>query len=79
MRHTIIDRLLYVACAAAAVAAAGGCGHSDMAAPAVTPAPVVTQQMAPGPATQQAIQMQNATEAMDEQAHEHMVGAKSTP
>ncbi len=72
MRHTKINRILYVACAAAAVAAAGGCGHSDTAAPAVAP------QMAPPP-TQQAIQMQNATEAMDEQAHEHMVGAKTTP
>ena len=72
MRHTIIDRLSYVACAAAAVAAAGGCGHSDTAAPAVT------QQLTPAP-TQQELQMQNATEAAAEKAHENMAPAAPPP
>ena len=77
MRHTIINRILCIACAAAAVAAAGGCGHSDTTAPAVTAAPAVTPQVA-HVLTPQQVQMQNATEAMDERAHENMVGAKTT-
>lgn len=77
MRHTIIDRILCAVCAAAAVAAAGGCGHSDTASPAVTPQ--VAQQQPAHALTQQQIQEENATEAMDEKAHENMVGAKTTP
>ena len=76
MRHTIIDRILYIACAAAAVAAAGGCGHSsDTAAPAVTPQ--TAQPQVAHVLTQQQMQMQNATEAMDEKAHENMMPAKT--
>jgi len=70
MRHTIINRILFVACAAAAVAVAGGCGHSSTVAPAVA-APQAT------PPSQQLTQMQNATEAAAEKAHANMAGAKN--
>jgi len=72
MRHTKINRILCAVCAAATVAAAAGCGHSDTAAPAVTP------QIAPAP-TQQVLQMENATEAAAEKAHENMLPAKTSP